>query len=110
MAECSSANKIYYADTYTYLVINFLEENVFRQQLKIECSCSCQDMQEQWRICGEGTQRGSEYSCSKASFFWRSYTWKIFQVLCLYLLMVSQSGIMSVLKHRSCSLVTAKTE
>lgn len=69
MAECSSANKIYYADTYTYLVINFLEENVFRQQLKIECSCSCQDMQEQWRICGEGTQRGSEYSCSKASFF-----------------------------------------
>lgn len=110
MAECSSANKIYYADTYTYLVINFLEENVFRQQLKIECSCSCQDMQEQWRICGEGTQRGSEYSCSKASFFWRSYTWKIFQVLRLYLLMVSQSSITTVLKHRSCSLVTAKTE
>lgn len=78
---------------YIHLGINFLEKKKkktdFRQQLKIDCSCSCQDMQAHWSISRGGTQWGSEYSYSKVSFFWSPHLQNIFQALCLYLLMVS---------------------
>lgn len=72
--------------------INFLEENIFRQWLKIGCCSSCQDTQAHESVCGERARRGSERSYSRVSSFCSLCSQKTFQGLCPYLLMVSHKA------------------
>lgn len=83
--------------------INFLEENIFRQWLKIGCCSSCQDTQAHESVCGERAR------LQQSQLFLQFMLPENFpRPLSISVNGVSQSSIVPVLKHRSHS--SAKRE